>query len=70
MINEVPLNIPNKHKPQYGEVICSKCEKTVFIPAVRLKTAPDPKGIIGQTSLAVMQVFVCMECGTIWEGPK
>ena len=68
MTNEIKLG--NSNKPSYGQVICSSCEKDVFIPAVKLKTAPDPKGIIGQTSLSVMQVFICSNCGTIWEGPK
>jgi len=64
------IEFPKANKTMHGPVICSKCEKDIFIPAVKLNIVPDPKGIIGQAGLEVMQVFVCMDCGTVWQGPK
>lgn len=66
---QFPANEPIP-KTFYGEVICSGCGCSNFQPTVKLETCPDPKGIIGQVHLKVMQVFTCTKCGVIWTGPK
>lgn len=69
MSEKIPLQFPNNKSP-LGKVICKNCECKVFIPAVELEVKPDPKGIIGQYGLEVMQVFMCTKCGEVWNGPK
>lgn len=63
------LEFPSSKSP-VGDVICTHCEKDEFMPAVKLSVVPDPKGIIGQYGLQVIQIFKCINCGKTWQGPK